>query len=93
MLLFVVDMAGSEGRDPISDVQILRKEVSEYDEELGRFPWIVVANKMDLESAAENLKMFEQRFPKVRVIPISAEMEEGLDALKLFLNDEVGYRV
>jgi hypothetical protein len=37
--------------------------------------------------------MFEQRFPKVRVIPISAEMEEGLDALKLFLNDEVGYRV
>jgi GTP-binding protein len=93
VLLFVVDMAGSEGRDPISDLEILRKEVSEYDEELGRFPWIVIANKMDLESAEENLKMFEQRFPKVRVIPISAEMEEGLDALKLFLNDEVGYRV
>jgi len=92
VLLFVVDMAGSEGRDPVSDLQILRKEISEYDEELGRFPWIVVANKMDIDGAEENLKAFEQRFPKVRVIPISAELEEGLDALKLFLDDEVGYR-
>jgi len=93
VLLFVVDMAGSEGRDPISDLGILRKEINEYDEELGRFPWIVVANKMDIEGAEENLKDFKQRFPKVRVIPISAELEEGLEDLKLFLNDEVGYRV
>ncbi|WP_193214395.1 GTPase ObgE [Luteolibacter marinus] len=93
LLMFVVDMAGSEGRDPISDVQILRKEISEYDEELGRFPWMVVANKMDMDGAEENLKAFEQRFPKVRVIPISAELEEGLDDLKLYLNDEVGQRV
>jgi GTP-binding protein len=92
VLLFVVDMAGSEGRDPISDLEILRREITEYDDELGRFPWIVVANKMDIEGAQENLKNFEQRFPKVRVIPISAEMEEGLDTLKVFLDDEVGYR-
>ena len=57
-----------------------------------RFPWKVVANKMDLEGAAEHLAAFEQRFPKVEVIPISADTGEGLDDLKLFLNDEVGYR-
>lgn len=92
ILLFTVDMAGSEGRDPISDLEILRKEVREYDEELGQFPWIVVANKMDLEGAEDNLKIFKARFPKVKVIPISAQEEQGLDELKAYLNEEVGYR-
>ncbi|MDX1680502.1 MAG: GTPase ObgE [Akkermansiaceae bacterium] len=90
LLLFVLDMAGSEGRDPISDLQILRKEIKEYDEELAKFPWKVVANKMDLEGAAENLIAFKQRFPKVDVIPISAELEEGLEDLKSVLDSEVG---
>ena len=91
-LLFVIDMAGSEGRDPISDLEILRKEIREYDEELGDFPWIVLANKMDLEGADEKLKIFQARFPKVKIIPISAELEEGLDPLKEYLNEELGYR-
>lgn len=91
-LLFVIDMAGSEGRDPISDLEILRKEVREYDEELGDFPWIVVANKMDLEESEENLKIFQARFPKVKVIAISAEQEEGLEPLKKYLDEELGYR-
>src|SRR5690606_33791189 len=43
VLLFVIDMAGTEGRDPISDLEILRKEVREYDEELAAFSWIIVA--------------------------------------------------
>ena len=51
---------------------------------------------LDLEmpgmDGLETLGQICKLFPKVRVIPISAEMEEGLDALKLFLNDEVGYR-
>lgn len=92
LLLFVLDMAGSEGRDPISDLQILRTEIKEYDEELARFPWKVIANKMDTEGAAENLEAFRARFPKVEVLPISAELEEGLDDLKQMLDNEVGYR-
>lgn len=91
-LLFVIDMAGSEGRDPVSDLEILRKEVREYDDELARFPWMVLANKMDLEGAAENLSVFRARFPKVRVLPISAEAGEGIDELKQLLDEEVGYR-
>ncbi|HEY8991318.1 MAG TPA: GTPase, partial [Luteolibacter sp.] len=92
VLLFVLDMGGTEGRDPISDLEILRKEIKEYDEDLARFPWAVVANKMDVEGAEENLAAFKQRFPKVDVIPICAELEEGLDDLKRYLDNEVGYR-
>jgi GTP-binding protein len=89
ILLFVVDMAGSEARDPVSDLEILRREIREYDEELARFPWKVVANKMDLEGATEHLANFRQRFPKVEIIPISAESGEGMDDLRRMLDSEV----
>ena len=92
VLLFVLDMAGSEGRDPISDLEILRSEIKEYDEELARFPWKVIANKMDLEGAEENLKAFKQRFPKVEVVAISADSGQGLDDLRQMLDNEVGYK-
>lgn len=92
VLLFVLDMAGSEGRDPLSDLEILRREVKEYDEELAKFPWMVIANKMDLEGAAEHLVAFRNRFPKVEVIPVSADRGEGLDDLRAMLNREVGFR-
>lgn len=93
MLLFVLDMAGSEGRDPISDLEILRREIREYDEDLARFPWKVIANKMDLEGAAENLEVFRNRFPKVDIYPISAELEEGMNDLRLMLQTELGQRL
>jgi GTP-binding protein len=92
VLLFVIDMAGSEGRDPISDLEILRREIKEYDDELARFPWKIIANKMDLEGAAENLEIFRARFPKIDIIPISAEGETGLDDLKQALDNEIGHR-
>ena len=92
VLLFVLDMAGSEGRNPISDLEILRKEIKEYDDELARFPWKVIANKMDLEGAEENLAAFRQRFPKAEVVPISAGLGEGLEDLKQMLDNEVGHR-
>jgi|TARA_B110000914_G_scaffold114256_1_gene99907 GTP-binding protein len=82
VLLFVVDIAGSELRDPIEDIQTLRTEIKLYDEDLAKFPWMVVANKMDLEEAEENLGYFKSRFPKVPIIPISAMEGEGLEQLK-----------
>lgn len=93
LLLFVIDMAGFDGRDPIEDLQTLRTEVKMYDEELAKFPWVVVANKMDLEGAEENLANFKMRFPKVKIIPISAENEEGLDALRSHLDETVAYHL
>lgn len=89
LLLFVIDMAAVDGRDPIEDLQTLRAEISMYDEDLAKFEWIVIANKMDLEGAAENLEAFRQRFPKLKIIPLSADKEEGLDDLKVFLLQSV----
>ena len=85
LLLHVVDIAGSEGRSPIDDIASIRTELKLYDPLLADRPWIVVANKMDLPEAKENLKIFKRRFPKIKVIPISAELGEGLDILKAWL--------
>src|SRR5262249_8966800 len=48
ILIFVIDVAGSEGRNPVEDLQNLRKEIDLYDPTLSSRPWLVVANKIDL---------------------------------------------
>src|SRR5258707_8388404 len=88
MLLFVIDMAGSEGRDPRDDYAQLRKEVSLYQKELGERPYLIIANKMDLPDAAENLKKFERRVRR-KAIPIAGDREEGLGELKSFLKTQL----
>src|SRR5689334_3892013 len=85
VLIFVVDIAGSEGRNPVEDLQNLRRELDLYDRTLSSRPWLVVANKMDLPGATENLKVLKERFPKLQVIPTSATSGEGIGALKLAL--------
>jgi GTP-binding protein len=82
IFLFVVDGAGSEGRNPIEDLQNLRRELDLYDARLSQRPWFIAANKMDLPDAAKNLKTLRQKFPKIEVVPISAAKGEGIDALK-----------
>src|SRR5881392_1363477 len=82
LLVFVVDIAGSEGRNPVEDLQNLRRELDLYDRTLSSRPWLVVANKMDLPGATENLKALQARFPKVQIVPTSAAKGEGIDALK-----------
>jgi len=44
--------------------------------------WFVVANKLDLPGAKENLKALQERFPKLQILPTSAAKGEGIDALK-----------
>jgi GTP-binding protein len=82
ILIFVIDVAGSEGRSPVEDLQNLRKEIDLYDPTLSSRPWLVVANKMDLPNANENLETLRERFPKISVVPISAANGEGIDTLK-----------
>jgi GTP-binding protein len=82
ILLFVLDIAGSEGRHPIEDLQNLRREIDLYDPRLSDRPWYVVANKMDLPEAAENLRALEQRFPNLGIVAISAERSEGIAELR-----------
>lgn len=85
LLLFVLDMAGSEGRDPLSDFQTLRKEIELYDPKLAARPFAVVANKMDLPNADEHLGRFKSSFPKAEVTSVSAKDGEGIERVKEFL--------
>jgi GTPase len=82
VLLFVLDIAGSEGRHPIEDLQNLRREIDLYDSRLSQRPWRIIANKMDLPGAEENLDALRQRFPGVEVAGISAAKAQGLAELK-----------
>jgi GTP-binding protein len=82
VLVFVVDVAGSEGRNPVEDLQNLRREIDLYDPILSSRGWFVVANKMDLPGAKENLKALQERFPKLQILPTSAAKGEGIDAFK-----------
>ena len=89
LLVFVLDMAGSEGREPIEDLQKLRKELDLYDPTLSERNWIVVANKMDMDGAKTHLKHFKTRYKKLEIFPISADSGEGVDALKARLGQLV----
>ena len=82
IFLFVVDVAGSEGRNPVEDLKQLRKELDLYDPLLSQRPWFVIANKMDLSTAEENLNGLRQKFPKIDIVPVSAATGEGIDELK-----------
>jgi GTP-binding protein len=89
LLVFVLDMAGSEGREPLEDLQKLRKELDLYDPRLSERPWLVVANKMDMEGAAENLRIFRVRYPRLEVLEMSAEQGIGVLELKQRLGEWV----
>ena len=89
VLIFVIDIAGSEGRNPIEDLQDLRREIELYDPMLSDRLWLVAANKMDLANAKENLDALRQRFPKISIVPISAAKGEGIDVLKETLSGKI----
>jgi len=82
VLIFVVDVAGSERRNPVEDLQNLRREIDLYDPILSSRAWFIVANKMDLPGAKENLKALQERFPKLQILPTSAANGQGIDAFK-----------
>ena len=82
VLLFILDAAGSEGRDPVEDLQHLRREIDLYDSRLSQRPWFVIANKIDLPDAKKSFEALRRKFPKIDMVAISAKLGEGVDALK-----------
>ena len=86
VIAHVIDMAGSEMRDPISDYELILNEIASYDDRLLQKPSVVIANKMDLDSAKENLRRFKEKYSKIKVFSISALYNEGLDDLIVYLN-------
>ncbi len=85
ILAHVIDMSATEGRDPIKDYEIIRKEINSYSEKLANKKEIIIANKMDLPSAKDNLKLFKKRYPDKQIFEISAINHTGLNELVEYL--------
>jgi GTPase len=82
LLVFMIDMAGADGRDPRDDYKHLVNELGLYDKALLQKPRLVVANKMDLAEAGPWLAKFKRRHKNVDVLEISCLTTDGLDRLK-----------
>ncbi|WP_339214515.1 GTPase ObgE [Ornithinibacillus sp. FSL M8-0202] len=79
VIIHVIDMAGTEGRDPFEDYVKINTELKEYDEKLMTRPQVIAANKMDMPGAEENLEKFKEQLGEdVPVYPVSALTKDGL---------------
>lgn len=81
MIAHVLDIAGSEGRDPLDDYVKIREELKSYSQQLLERPEIIVANKADLPEAEENLARFRREYPDKEVFLTSAATRQGIGEL------------
>jgi len=89
VLVILLDMAGTDGREPWQDYRELLAELELYDPALLQRPRLVVANKMDEEVAESNLRKFKRRIPKTPVLPIAAAFDEGIPQFRKAIRDSV----
>ena len=88
VLLHIVDVSGVEGRDPLEDFDAINNELKLYSPRLAEKPQIVLANKMDIPSFADNYETFKEILEErgYQVLPISAATRQGMqEALNLTL--------
>ena len=88
VLVIMLDMEGTDGRDPLSDYRVLINELKLYMPGLARKPELICANKMDEPNAPENLLAFKKKV-KEKVYPISCVSDEGFEELKQALLEAV----
>jgi GTP-binding protein len=89
IVVLLLDMAGSDNRNPLDDYQQLLTELELYDPALSNKPRYVVANKMDEPAAEKNLKAFKRKVRRTAVLPIAAAFDEGIDKFKRLIREAV----
>lgn len=80
VIAHVIDMSGFEGRNPYDDYVLINKELEAFNKKLMEKPMIVIANKMDVEGAKENLEEFKKKVD-CEIFEVSAVSKTGLDAV------------
>ncbi|HHY64245.1 MAG TPA: Obg family GTPase CgtA, partial [Clostridiaceae bacterium] len=83
LLIHVVDVAETDGRDAVSDVDVINRELEMYNPELAKRPQLIAANKIDALYETEKLEKFKAEMEKrgYRVFAISAATGQGVDEL------------
>lgn len=90
VIVHMIDMSGSEGREPIEDYKVINQELAAYEQRLEDRPQIVVANKMDLPESQDNLNLFkEENGEDVPVIPVSTITRDNIDQLLYAIADKL----
>ncbi|MEG2351551.1 MAG: GTPase ObgE [Bacilli bacterium] len=86
VIAHIIDMSGCEMRDPLDDYEVINKELADFNKSLIKKPQIILANKMDLPEAEENLKRFKEKY-NLPVYEISAINAKGLDKALIAIAD------
>lgn len=81
VLVHVLDISGSEGRDPLEDFAIVNQELENYNASLMKRPMLIAANKIDIMGEVDYLALLREKLPDYEVFPISAATGEGLKPL------------
>ena len=83
LLVHVLDISGSEGRDPIEDYKQIRKELADYSLKLTELPELIAANKMDITGAEDYLEFLREELEgaNVEIFPVSAATAKGFEPL------------
>ncbi|MFD1065379.1 GTPase ObgE [Oceanobacillus locisalsi] len=90
VIVHVIDMAGTEGRDPYEDYMKINEELASYDPQLLARPQIIAANKMDMPDAEAHLNAFKEKLgEEIPIYKISAITKEGLRDLLFAVADKL----
>ena len=90
VIVHMIDMSGSEGRDPIEDYKIINQELVNYKQRLEDRPQIVVANKMDIPDAKDNLELFKEEVGEdITIVPVSTITRDNIDQLLYLIADKL----
>lgn len=81
VIAHVIDMSGSELRNPYEDYLLINKELEDFNKKLLDKPQIIIANKMDIEGAKENLEEFKKKVSNVEIFEVSAATNTGLQVV------------
>ncbi|MGF7186180.1 GTP-binding protein [Desulfitispora alkaliphila] len=82
VLLHLVDAAGTEGRDPVQDIETINRELEKYDSRLSKRPQIIVANKIDLPDTEEKIAKIKERYGNTYpIFSISAVSGQSVEEL------------
>lgn len=87
VIAHVIDMSAFEGRDPYLDYVTINKELENFNKDILKKPEIIIANKMDLPSAKENLEKFKQKIGDKKIFEVSAMTNTGLEDVVTVLAD------
>lgn len=87
VLAHVIDMSGTEGRDPLKDFQIINQELENFNPNMLLKPQIIIANKMDMETSLKNIERFKKEIKDVPIFEVSAFHNEGLTEVIHALSD------